>query len=43
MALVDDGLGVEERWDIATAALRQAEDWDGHGFPRIDILRPNPY
>ena len=43
MALVDDGLGVEERQDLATAVFREAEEWDGQGFPRIDVLRPNPY
>ena len=42
MALVDEGLGVEERQDLAAAIAREAEEWDGEGFGRMDVMRPSP-
>ena len=42
MALVDDGLGVEGRQDLAAAVFREVEEWDGEGFPRTEVLRPTP-
>ena len=42
MALVDDGLGVEARQDLASTIFREVEDWEGRGFSRTEVLRPSP-
>ena len=42
MALVDEGLGVEARQNLATAVPREAEEWGGEEFTRTEVLRPTP-
>ena len=44
MALVDEGLGVEARQNLATAVHREAEEWGGEEFrfTRTEVLRPTP-
>ena len=42
MALVDDGLEVEMREELAAAIYREVLAWDGEKFPRIEVMQPSP-
>ena len=42
MALVDDGLEVEMRQELAAAIYREVLAWDGERFPRIEVMQPSP-